>query len=63
MSSIRTTIRMFDYRSQLAAIEDEVLQAIRGVLDSGTLILGPRVQAFEQAFGRWLGGGQCDRRG
>jgi aminotransferase EvaB len=57
MSSTRTAVRMFDYRDQLAAIEAEVLQAIRGVLDSGTLILGPRVLAFEQAFSHWLGGG------
>ncbi len=49
---------MFDYREQLRTIEGEILQAIRGVLDSGTLILGPRVQAFEQSFSRWLGGGQ-----
>src|SRR5580658_7477406 len=58
MSSTDTAVRMFDYREQLGTIEDEILRAIRGVLDSGTLILGPRVQAFEQAFSHWLGGGQ-----
>lgn len=58
MSSTVAAVRMFDYREQLAVIEDEILRAIRGVLDSGTLILGPRVQAFEQAFSQWLGGGQ-----
>ena len=48
-------IRMFDYRQQLADIREEVLAAITGVLDSGSLILGPRVQAFEENFSRSLG--------
>src|SRR6185437_11012673 len=57
MSRTEAASRMFDYREQLAEIEEEVMQAIRGVLESGLLILGPRVQSFEQAFSRWLGGG------
>lgn len=48
-------IRMFDYREQLASIREEILGAIAGVLDSGSLILGPRVRAFEENFARWLG--------
>ncbi|HEX3655653.1 MAG TPA: DegT/DnrJ/EryC1/StrS family aminotransferase [Pirellulales bacterium] len=55
MSSQGTSIRMFDYREQYAAIEAEVLEAIRQVLNSGSLILGPRVRAFEENFCRYLG--------
>lgn len=48
-------IRAFDYRQQYAAIEREVLATIREVLESGTLILGPRVCRFEEGFCRLLG--------
>ena len=46
---------MFDYRPGLAEIRAEIDQAIREVLDSGTLILGPRVRQFEENFARFLG--------
>ena len=48
-------IPMFDYRQGLAEIRDEIDQAIREVLDSGTLILGPRVRQFEENFAHFLG--------
>ncbi len=50
-------VKMFDYRVQLAAIRAEVLQAVADVLDSGQLILGPRVEQFERNFARWIGEG------
>jgi aminotransferase EvaB len=55
MSIQTTAIRMFDYRQQYAAIQTEILEAISQVLDSGTLILGPRVQTFEENFAHYLG--------
>jgi aminotransferase EvaB len=50
-------VPMFDYRTQLAALRSEVMAAIARVLDSGTLILGPEVERFEQAMAAALGGG------
>ncbi|MBI3838530.1 MAG: DegT/DnrJ/EryC1/StrS family aminotransferase [Planctomycetia bacterium] len=55
MSTAATAIRMFDYVEQYAAIQGEILAALQSVLASGSLILGPRVQAFEENFGRFLG--------
>jgi aminotransferase EvaB len=57
MKHLAATIRAFDYLEQYAALRGEVLAAIEQVLASGTLILGPRVEAFETAFAHWLGGG------
>lgn len=50
-------IRVFDYLAQYRALEGEVLAAVRRVLESGKLILGPEVQAFEREFAQFLGGG------
>lgn len=47
---------MFDYLKQYRSIETEVLDAVRGVLESGQLILGPEVEAFEKSFTAFLGG-------
>lgn len=49
-------IPAFDYVAQYAGMRDEMLAAIEGVLASGSLILGPRVRAFEEQFARFLGG-------
>ncbi|MCU0865022.1 MAG: DegT/DnrJ/EryC1/StrS family aminotransferase [Planctomycetes bacterium] len=50
-------VPMFDYRAQLESLRGEMMAAIARVLDSGTLILGPEVERFEQAMARSLGGG------
>ena len=42
----------FDYRIELQCIRTEIDEAIARVLDSGNLILGPEVEAFEQDFAR-----------
>ena len=49
------TIPMFDYVEQYAEIRGEILDAVEGVLASGSLILGPRVRTFEENFCRFLG--------
>lgn len=48
-------IPMFDYVEQYAEIRAEILDAVEGVLSSGSLILGERVRAFEENFCRFLG--------
>jgi dTDP-3-amino-2,3,6-trideoxy-4-keto-D-glucose/dTDP-3-amino-3,4,6-trideoxy-alpha-D-glucose/dTDP-2,6-dideoxy-D-kanosamine transaminase len=47
-------IPMFDYLEQYADIRGEILDAVEGVLASGSLILGKRVRAFEESFCRYL---------
>ena len=50
-------VKAFDYLEQYAEIEQEIETAIKRVLKSGQLILGPEVEAFENEFAEWLGGG------
>jgi len=51
---------MFDYLEQYRVIQDEALGAVKRVLSSGQLILGPEGYAFEEEFAVFLGGGgQC----
>ncbi len=45
----------FDYLRGLKSQRDEILEAIARVLDSGTLILGPEVTAFENEFAQFVG--------
>ena len=46
---------MFDYRQGYAAIRDDIDAALRGVLESGQLILGSRLSSFESNFVQFLG--------
>jgi len=55
MSQPELNVPMFDYRQGYAAIRDEVASAVQAVLDSGQLILGPQVRAFEDRFVEFLG--------
>jgi dTDP-4-amino-4,6-dideoxygalactose transaminase len=48
-------IRFFDYRREYAALRAEIDAAMRRVLDSGRLILGPEVEAFEQEWAAFCG--------
>jgi dTDP-4-amino-4,6-dideoxygalactose transaminase len=52
-------IPLFDTRTPLAPLRDEIRAAVDGVLESGTFILGPNVQAFEEEFAAYLGAGQA----
>jgi dTDP-4-amino-4,6-dideoxygalactose transaminase len=54
MSTDVRSIPAFDYRRELARYRAEVDDAVRRVLDSGILILGPEVAAFEREMARWL---------
>ena len=44
-----------DPRAAYQAAADEILAAIRRVLESGHYILGPEVEAFERGFAKYLG--------
>jgi dTDP-4-amino-4,6-dideoxygalactose transaminase len=46
---------LVDLRAQYRAIEDEVLAAIRGVLESGHFVLGPETEAFERELAAFCG--------
>ena len=48
-------IPFFDYKRQLKKIKPEINKAINSVLDSGRLILGPRVEEFENNFAKFIG--------
>ena len=52
-----TPIRMFDYVEQYAGIREEMVRAIEGVLESGSLVLGEQVERFEHDFAHYLAGG------
>ena len=55
-SSFRpVTIPIFDTRTALVPLRDEIAGAITRVTDSGAFILGPELEAFERAFADWLG--------
>ena len=45
----------FDYRPEYRRLREELDAAWRRVLESGRLVLGPEVEAFEREFGDWLG--------
>jgi aminotransferase EvaB len=49
------TIRGWDYRREYEAERDDILAGIDKVLRSGSLVLGPSVKAFEEAYAAWLG--------
>ena len=48
-------IPLFDYRPQYAELRGEIESAMRRVLESGRVILGPEVAAFEREFAAWVG--------
>ena len=51
----QTEVPAFDYLRGLKSQRSEILEAIARVLDSGTLILGPEVTAFENEFAQFVG--------
>jgi dTDP-4-amino-4,6-dideoxygalactose transaminase len=48
-------IAYFDYRPEYRRLRGELDAAVARVLESGRLILGPEVEAFEREFAAWLG--------
>jgi len=54
-SRMRDTVPILDIRAELAALRPALDAAIARVLDSGQLVLGPEVEAFEQEAADYLG--------
>ncbi len=54
-----TPIPLVDLAAQYATIQDEVESAIRRVLETTRFIMGPEVQAFEEAFAAFCGAQHC----
>lgn len=52
-------VPIFDYLRALDEYENEVLEAVRRVLRSGRLILGPETEAFEHEFAQACGAKFC----
>ncbi len=48
-------VAAFEYRGEVAAYRSDVLDAFARVIDSGKLILGPEVAAFEEEFAQFVG--------
>jgi dTDP-3-amino-3,4,6-trideoxy-alpha-D-glucose transaminase len=48
-------VPLFDTRTPLAPLREELRAAIDRVVDGGRFILGPEVAAFEEELARWLG--------
>ncbi len=51
------TIHVWGYLDELAIEREEIDAAVASVLESGRLILGPQVAAFEQRFAAYCGAG------
>lgn len=48
-------VPLFDTRTPLAPLRDEILKRIEEVVDDGRYILGPNVEAFEREFAQYVG--------
>jgi dTDP-4-amino-4,6-dideoxygalactose transaminase len=49
------TVPLFDTRTPLAPLHDEIRAAIDAVIERGAFILGPEVEAFEREFADYIG--------
>lgn len=54
-----TAVPFLDLKGQYAELRDELLQAVRRVMDSGRYILGPEGEAFEREFAAAQGAPAC----
>lgn len=52
-----TAVPVFDYGEQYRSMAPEIAAAMKQVLESGQLVLGPQVARFEKSFGDFLGEG------
>lgn len=50
-----TQLSNWTYLPEYAELQEEILQAVRGVFESGRLILGDRVREFEARFAEYIG--------
>jgi dTDP-4-amino-4,6-dideoxygalactose transaminase len=52
-------VPLMDLRIQQSRLREEVAQSLLEVADSGIFVLGPKVEAFERAFARYVGAEHC----
>ncbi len=52
-------IKFLDLKAQYESIKDEIDQAISGVINSTSFILGPSVAEFEKAYADYCQGKYC----
>lgn len=58
-SGDREAVPALDVAAQLAPLRESVREAVNRVLDSGIYVLGPEVEAFEQAFAAFCEARHC----
>ncbi len=59
LSPTKTPVPFLDVRATYLDLKDEMDSALAEVLESGTYILGPAVEAFEDDFASYLGAKHC----
>jgi dTDP-4-amino-4,6-dideoxygalactose transaminase len=57
--TLEVTIPFLDLKAQFATLEDDVCSALLDVARSGQYVLGPHVEAFEEAFAEYIGARHC----
>ncbi|MBB65696.1 MAG: cell wall biogenesis protein [Waddliaceae bacterium] len=55
IQTIKETIPYVDLAAEHVSIKDELLEAVKRVIEHGQFILGPEVEAFEKAFAQICG--------
>jgi dTDP-4-amino-4,6-dideoxygalactose transaminase len=58
-SEIRISVPFVDLKAQYQSIRDEIDEAVARVISNTSFILGPEVEAFEQAFAEYTGARFC----
>lgn len=53
------SIPLVDLKAQYASIEEDVVRAVRQVMERGDFILGEAVKTFEKRFGEYIGVPHC----
>src|ERR1044072_4462354 len=53
------TVPFVDLQAQYRSIKSELDAAVQRVLDTSAFILGREVEAFERAFGEYVGASEC----
>lgn len=55
----KTPVPFLDLKAQYQVVREEVLAALAEVAESAAFVLGPKVQAFEEAFANYVGAKHC----
>src|ERR1700712_2684568 len=55
----RMAVPLFDTKTPLLGLQEEIAAAIAGVVEDARFILGPNVSAFEQEFAAYCGAGHA----